>query len=99
MRAVQDTPVKSIFGPHITGDAIDLFGHEILSGSWRPDRPLQLWDLRSTELIKDYAWTNYGESTMLYAAQFSKDTNARHIIAGERSIRKFEEQCFVIESC
>lgn len=40
----QDVPVRSVFGPHITGDAVDLYGHEILSGSWRPDKQLQVFD-------------------------------------------------------
>jgi len=38
----QDVPVRSCFGPHITGDAVDLKGHEILSGSWRPEKQLQV---------------------------------------------------------
>ena len=38
----QDVPVRSVFGPHITGDAVDLHGNEILSGSWRPDKQLQV---------------------------------------------------------
>lgn len=34
--------VRSIYGPHICGDAVDIFGDVILSGSWRPDNQLQV---------------------------------------------------------
>jgi hypothetical protein len=42
----------------------------------------QVWDLRSTEHVRDYTWTSHNESCMLYAAQYSKDANAKHIVAG-----------------
>jgi len=77
-----DVPVRSCFGPHVTGDSVDLHSNLILSGSWRPDKQLQLWDLRTCALIEDLDWQNYQEPCMLYAAQFSKDPNARHIMAG-----------------
>jgi hypothetical protein len=43
---------------------------------------MQVWDLRSTEHVRDYTWTSHNESCMLYAAQYSKDANAKHIVAG-----------------
>jgi len=91
----QDVPARSVFGPHITGDAVDLHGNEILSGSWRPDKQLQVWDLRSTEHVRDYTWTSHNESCMLYAAQYSKDANAKHIVAGgsgSNEARVFERE-------
>lgn len=40
MRA--DTPVRSIFGPHVCGDAIDMSGNVVLTGSYRPEKQLQV---------------------------------------------------------
>ena len=37
--------VRSIFGPHIAGDSVDVCGDKILTGSWRPENVLQTWDL------------------------------------------------------
>ncbi|RHY69933.1 hypothetical protein DYB30_006825 [Aphanomyces astaci] len=35
--------VRGIYGPHIAGDAIDINAkNEILTGSWRPENPLEL---------------------------------------------------------
>ena len=34
--------VRLIFGPHIAGDAVDIMDNVVLTGSWRPDRQLQV---------------------------------------------------------
>jgi COMPASS component SWD3 len=35
--------VRGIYGPHIAGDAIDMNSkQEILTGSWRPENPLEV---------------------------------------------------------
>jgi len=64
--------VRSIFGPHICGDSVDISGNDIVSGSWRPTEQLQLWDYRSGELIANVPWQDAGEPCLLYAAQFSR---------------------------
>ena len=75
--------VRSIYGPHICGDALDVNaqGH-ILTGSWRPEQALQLWDLGSGRLMRDIFWASgmgaaasaaSAECASLYAAQFSPD--------------------------
>lgn len=46
---------RHISGPHICGDAIDIdprYNH-ILTGSWRMDSALQIWDFMSAKKIKD----------------------------------------------
>jgi WD40 repeat protein len=70
-----DHSVRSIFGPHICGDAVDIRGDTLLSGSWRPKDALQLWDLGSGRLIDSFRWdVGLGEpQTMLYAACFNGD--------------------------
>lgn len=80
--------VRSIYGPHICGDALDVNaqGH-ILTGSWRPEKALQIWDLGSGRLMHDIFWTSglgesrdVGENASLYVAQFSPDGSL--IVAG-----------------
>ena len=61
-----DRPQRSIFGAHITGDAMDQWDNYVLTGSWRPEGQLQLWDLRTCKLVKDYNWVDRGVPTMLY---------------------------------
>jgi COMPASS component SWD3 len=42
-------PVASIYGPKICGDAIDFKddGHTLMTGSYRDENCLELWDLRT----------------------------------------------------
>lgn len=51
---------RKIFGPHICGDALDIqsqssstTSRQILTGSWRKDKTLQIWDYGSGKLLKD----------------------------------------------
>jgi len=79
--------VRSIFGPHICGDALDICGEEIVTGSWRQKDQLQTWDFGTGNLISTVPWVanplqSSGPACMLYAACFSKDGEGRFIGAG-----------------
>jgi len=73
--------VRSIFGPHICGDALDVVGNKIVTGSWRPENQLETWDLTTCQKIDSIPWTIGEKQTMLYAAQFSKEDAARNTSA------------------
>jgi COMPASS component SWD3 len=64
--------VRSIYGPHICGDALSIHPTEgtLLTASHRPELPLELWDLGSGKLMKTCGWTKENPQ-MLFAAQFS----------------------------
>ena len=50
---------RSIFGPHLCGDALDVHpvtGAEILTGSWREQEALQRWDFATGKLIETLEW-------------------------------------------
>jgi WD40 repeat protein len=76
--------VRSIFGPHICGDSLDIVGHRIITGSWRPDKQLEIWDSRTCEKVSDISWhvQAHQPPCMLYAAQFSKEGHGRFVAAG-----------------
>lgn len=77
--------VRGIYGPHLAGDAIDINGrNEILTGSWRPESPLELWDFGSGKRLCVVPWNQSSvraEPCFLYAAQFSKGPNGAQLIA------------------
>lgn len=77
--------VRGIYGPHVAGDAIDINDkNEILTGSWRPENPLELWDYGTGKRLAVVPWNQSSvrsESCFLYAAQFSKDPNGQQLIA------------------
>jgi len=73
----------SIYGPSITGDALDISGNEILTGSWRNRDQLELWDYGTRKRISVIDW-EYGtkrDTAFVYTCQFSKKGNAE-ILAG-----------------
>ncbi|GMH84844.1 hypothetical protein TL16_g10044 [Triparma laevis f. inornata] len=62
---------RSIFGPHLCGEALDLQGDVILTGSHRADDPLETWDYGTGEKISSVKIFDDGRSE-LYSAQFAK---------------------------
>lgn len=84
------TSVRSFYGPHVCGDSVDVVGGEIVTGSWRPENQLEIWDLGSGEKKQDIPWNSANSiaalsgqpSCMLYAAQFSKEGQGKYIAAG-----------------
>lgn len=50
-------PFCQISDVMVCGDALDIKGSQVLVGSWRPGRQLQVYDMRKDgELIKDVKW-------------------------------------------
>ena len=47
-----------------------VFRSVLLTGSWRPEKSLQLWDMGTGKLMQDVYWL---ASPMLYTVQFSPD--------------------------
>lgn len=80
----QGSAVRSIYGPHICGDSLDIVGNRVVTGSWRPNHQLELWDFLSGEKITEIPWTLLTSQPpcMLYAAQFSKEGQGRFVAAG-----------------
>jgi len=79
--------VRAIFGPHICGDAIDISddGATMMTGSWRMDKQLQLWDFRSGQALDCIQWrsgASLAQPCMVYGAQFSKGNGSKLIAAG-----------------
>jgi COMPASS component SWD3 len=52
----EPSPIRSIYGPYVCGDSLDIHDGYILAGSWRGDRQLQLWDFGTCEWIEDIPW-------------------------------------------
>lgn len=54
----QKGPIESIYGPHICGDALDFRndGYTLLTGSYRAEDPIQLYDLRNFKLLRTIDW-------------------------------------------
>jgi COMPASS component SWD3 len=72
----QPTPVRSIFGPHLSGRGLAMNSrHQILTASDAAEDSLQLWDFRNGKLIQNIDWNGdeSSKSPHLYCANFSAD--------------------------
>ncbi|PNW83055.1 hypothetical protein CHLRE_06g305000v5 [Chlamydomonas reinhardtii] len=85
--------VRSISGPHICGDALDISPASgagapassplVLTGSWRATNPLQLWDLGSGRLLTNLPWWQpEPDGCLPYAARFGTGAAAGLVVAG-----------------
>ncbi|BFI39792.1 hypothetical protein MPTK2_7g03200 [Marchantia polymorpha subsp. ruderalis] len=77
--------VRSIYGPKVCGDAIDIrdAGNVILSGSWRGSKQLQEWDFGSGQLLRDISWPTGKEQTCrVYAAKYGRGVSQGLFVAG-----------------
>eukprot|EP01138_Halocafeteria_seosinensis_P014092 gb/GECG01014390.1/.p1 GENE.gb/GECG01014390.1/~~gb/GECG01014390.1/.p1 ORF type:complete len:367 (+),score=38.38 gb/GECG01014390.1/:1-1101(+) len=77
--------VRSIFGPHICGDSLDVTKDgKLLTGSWRPNDPLELWDLHKGTKLETIRFSRAadGPGTSIYSATFSRDEQQCLILAG-----------------
>jgi len=61
-----------MYGAYVCGDALDVRGHEVVSGSFREQAPLQLWDLRMHHLLTNLDTVGGGSDgkLQLYTARF-----------------------------
>ncbi|OWF40099.1 WD repeat-containing protein slp1-like [Mizuhopecten yessoensis] len=63
--------VRTIHGPHICGDSLDIKGYEILTGSWRKKDALQIWDYSSGKVKTEVNFELGGcDGSYLYCGQF-----------------------------
>eukprot|EP01083_Nonionella_stella_P081945 226037_1 len=59
--------IRNIFGPHIAGDALDIFDDMVLTASWRPEKPVEIWDFGTGKMMHT---VYYLSAPMMYSAQF-----------------------------
>lgn len=64
--------VRSIYGPHIAGDALDYQKNVILSGSHNAKDQIQLWDFGTGKLIEsvDPSHGTSRDIPYIYSVQF-----------------------------
>ncbi|XP_076469274.1 uncharacterized protein LOC143299737 [Babylonia areolata] len=77
---------RQIRGPHVCGEALDIQGNTILTGSWCANHALQEWDYREGKLIRDLNFP-HKNGPFLYCAEFA---NKHTVIAGGSGTNSME---------
>ena len=80
-------PAFGMLGAYIWGDALDFYGKDIITGSYRLDKQLVIWDTRKMDKAKDISWdgTGFGEEASIRIFCLSKshsDTDENFMIVG-----------------
>ncbi|XP_062859322.1 WD repeat-containing protein 38-like [Trichomycterus rosablanca] len=77
----QQHSVRMLSGPHVCGDALHIHpsDNQILSGSWRKNNTLEVWDYDSGKKVADVPPDPHGESRIYTCQWFDQD---RIIAAG-----------------
>jgi COMPASS component SWD3 len=87
----QKGPIQGILGAYVCGDGIEFYNKKIISGSWRNENQLQVWDASTSDLIKDIDWDgksfNSLEPVRIFSVSKSRseDFNSFMIAGGGQS--------------
>lgn len=64
---------RSIFGPHIAGQTVDIQNDFIVTGSWRIRDTVQIWEFKTGKLVRSIPWD---PSPMIYSCKFSPELDS-----------------------
>lgn len=85
--------IHTIFGPHVCADSLSIHEHLLAVGSWRTRNQLQLYDMRSLNVVQTFKW-NSDRHCLVYATRFSND--GKYVFAGGSGTNEFA--AFSVES-
>lgn len=71
--------VRAMFGAHVCSDTLDICGNYLLSGSWRTNGQIQIWDLRGYREERLIEW-EAERQCLVYTARFHP--SGEYIVAG-----------------
>jgi len=95
--------VRAIFGPHLCGDALDISadGRVLLTGSWREQDQLELWDLATGGRLQAIPWRAEGlpdPACFLYSARLAgKSANGSQLLVAGGSFAGGSGEAKVME--
>ncbi|KAK3279741.1 hypothetical protein CYMTET_12397 [Cymbomonas tetramitiformis] len=76
--------VRSLYGPSVCGDALDVSDGTIVTGSHRRFRALQAWDFGSGRLLYDIPWlpSKDEDPCFIYSAKMGRSRMKGMVVAG-----------------
>ena len=84
------SPVRALFGPHVSADSLDIHSNILLAGSWRTHSQFLLWDTRTFSQLRAFPWAIGTDDIQcrVYACKFTPDGN--FIIAGGSGVNELK---------
>lgn len=80
-------------GPLISTESIDVLDNKLISGSWRKNNQLEVWDLRRFRKIQDLDW-NSGNDSVVQVCKFNRNNSKVVLSSGtnQAGIQVFKEE-------
>eukprot|EP00033_Pygsuia_biforma_P004971 GCRY01005450.1.p1 GENE.GCRY01005450.1~~GCRY01005450.1.p1 ORF type:complete len:334 (-),score=70.72 GCRY01005450.1:13-1014(-) len=80
-------PVRSLVGPHVCGDSVDVWRNQILVGAWDTHNQLQVFDFQTMKLLHAIPWypTSKKSTCSVYSACFAHSPSSTWLIAAAGS--------------
>lgn len=87
------TYANYLTGPLISTDSIDVLDEKLVTGSWRINNPLEVWDLRKFKKLQELDW-NSCDNSLVQLCRFQKNNSKILLTAGtnQAGIQLFKEQ-------
>ena len=90
--------VSSFGGPNLCGDSLDIDSRNniLLTGSWRRKTPLEMWDIRTSQVVEQGEWSSSlnqeNDICQVYSAKFVKNPNNTigNVVAGGSDCHNFK---------
>jgi len=86
---------RTVYGPHICGDGIDIKGPYILTASWVEEEALQVWDFSDGRMLYSIPFDKKS-GEFLYAAQFCDHGTALAGGSGTGSVKAFNLRTYQV---
>lgn len=81
----ENKAVKTIYGPHVAGSALDISNDTILTGSWRSQDGLECWDFKTGRNTM-----RIGKCPMIYCAQFLPNSSDTFVAGGTSELNELK---------
>ena len=88
-----NTSAHYLTGPLISTESMDVLDDKLISGSWRKNNQLEIWDLRRFRKIQDLDW-NAGNDSVVQVCKFNKNNSKMVLGSGtnQAGIQMFKEE-------
>jgi WD40 repeat protein len=78
--------VRALLGVHVLGDTIDVSDQYLVTGSWRTENQIQVWDLKTFQVTSTIQWGTGTDEKQCEICAAKLDPTGRFVIAGGSSV-------------
>jgi WD40 repeat protein len=81
-----EASVRALIGVHVLGDALDVSDQYLITGSWRTENQLQVWDLKTFQVVHTMQWGTGTDEKQCEICAVKFDPTGSFVVAGGSSV-------------